>query len=53
MTRVEKILKLFKEKFDEFKELPKREEIEQEKLFFKRIAKELRESSKSEDTMKS
>ncbi|KKN12082.1 hypothetical protein LCGC14_1020050 [marine sediment metagenome] len=44
---LEKILKLFMEKFNEFKELPKQEEIEQEKLFFKRFAKELRDSLKS------
>lgn len=46
---VEQILKLFMEKFNEFKELPRREEREQEKLFFKRFAKELRDSLKSEE----
>jgi len=44
---VEKILKLFMDKFNEFKELPKQEEIKQEKLFFKNVAKELRESMKN------
>jgi len=46
---VEKILKLFTEKFNEFKELPKQEEIKQEKLFFKRFSKELRDSLKSRE----
>ena len=46
---VEKILKLFMEKFNEFNELPRQEEIEQEKLFFKIFAKELRDLLKSEE----
>lgn len=46
---VEKILKLFTEKFNEFKELPIQEEIEQEKLFFKRFSRELRDSLKNEE----
>jgi len=46
---VEQILKLFMEKFNEFKELPRQEEIEQEKLFFKRFSKELRNSLKNKD----
>lgn len=46
---VEKILKLFMDKFDEFKELPRQEEMEQGKLFFKRFSKELRDSLKREE----
>ncbi len=41
---VEQILKLFMEKFNEFKELPKQEKKEEIKLYFKRFAKELRDS---------
>ncbi|HEC39334.1 MAG TPA: hypothetical protein ENI29_13930 [bacterium] len=48
-NETEKILKLFMEKFNEFKELPKQEEREQEKLFFKRFARELRDSLKNEE----
>ncbi len=50
-TEIEKILKLFIEKFDEFKEMPKQEELEQKKLFFKRFSKELRDSLKSKENI--
>ena len=43
---VEKILKLFFEKINEFKKLPRQEEIEQRELFFKRVAKGIQNSLK-------
>ncbi len=44
---VEQILNVFIEIFNKFKELPRQEEVEQEKLFFKRFSKELLDSLKS------